>query len=201
MPPLGLQARACSFCGVAGRQALGVGQLFVRRGRRAGRSRRGHGRRRRGRGLSDRGCGGRFRRRALGAHAAANQHAAQEDHDRHHGDGHEQKDQLLAVELYLVESVVGGCGCHRLDVQNAQPIGVKSVILEADLSTSLARFSGANRTSVLRDPDAERHRQRPRFVPIADRARARARPPVWQTSRSWLCRYASASSTWPAALS
>lgn len=59
----------------------------------------------------------RFGRAALSAHAAADEYPAEEDHDRHNGRGHEQEDQLFAVELDFVEAVVSslrrqaGCDC------------------------------------------------------------------------------------------
>jgi hypothetical protein len=39
-------------------------------------------------------------------HTTADHHAAQEDHDRHYGDRHEQKDELLPVQLDFVNSFV-----------------------------------------------------------------------------------------------
>ena len=49
-----------------------------------------------------------LRAAALGADAAADEHPAKEDHDRHDGRRHEQEDQLLSVQLNFVERVVLG---------------------------------------------------------------------------------------------
>jgi hypothetical protein len=43
---------------------------------------------------------------------ATDENAAQENHDRGDGGGHEQKYQLLAVQLYFVKRVVLGVGWH-----------------------------------------------------------------------------------------
>ena len=43
---------------------------------------------------------------ALGADAAPDKHPAQENHDGDDRRGHEQKDQLLSVQLNLVKAVV-----------------------------------------------------------------------------------------------
>ena len=45
--------------------------------------------------------------------AAADEHAAQENHDRHDRRGHEQEHQLLAVQLDFVKGVVLGVGGHN----------------------------------------------------------------------------------------
>ena len=47
-------------------------------------------------------------RRPLHTHTAANHHAAQKNHDGDDGRGHEQKDQLLSIQLYLVKAFI----CH-----------------------------------------------------------------------------------------
>ena len=46
--------------------------------------------------------------RPLHTHTAANHHAAQKNHDGDDGRGHEQKDQLFSIQLYLVKAFV----CH-----------------------------------------------------------------------------------------
>ncbi len=68
-------------------------------------SRRGLGRWRWGRG----GRRGRFPCGVdgLAPDAAADEHAAQEDHDRHDGGRHEEEHELLAAQLNLVKPVVG----------------------------------------------------------------------------------------------
>ena len=43
---------------------------------------------------------------ALGAHAAPDENAAQKNHDRHDRGGHEQKHQLLPVQLDFVKALV-----------------------------------------------------------------------------------------------
>ena len=101
----------------ASRQRLSRTQLGV--GLRAGGT--GEARRRRAGALEATGCGrrrggavaarrwGRVGRSPCRASdAAADQHAAEEDHDRDDGRRHEQEHELLAAQLNLVEAVVGG---------------------------------------------------------------------------------------------
>jgi hypothetical protein len=45
----------------------------------------------------------------LGPNPAANHDAAQENDDRDHRRGHEEEDELFAVQLDLVEAVVRRC--------------------------------------------------------------------------------------------
>ena len=49
---------------------------------------------------------GALRQGAFALHTTTDQHAAQEQDDRHHGEGHEHEHQLLAVQLDLVKAVV-----------------------------------------------------------------------------------------------
>src|SRR5262249_40224040 len=82
-----------------GRGGIGTG----RRRRRGGRRVRGRGRRVRDRAHRDDAVGDGS---ALGTAAAPDEHAQQEDDDRHDGRRHEQEDELFPVQLDLVEAFV-----------------------------------------------------------------------------------------------
>jgi hypothetical protein len=55
------------------------------------------------------------RRAVVNSNTASYEDTAQEDHDRHDRHCHEQEHELLPVELYLVETVVCGGTCHRVE--------------------------------------------------------------------------------------
>src|SRR5262249_41520342 len=123
------------------------------------------------------------------AHAAADQHAEQENRHRHHGGGHEEKHQLLAVQLDLVEAVVLNLVSH-----------VRPIV--ALINESYKRVEAVDSARRSRDPQRPSSRASSCFASVDDGSSASARSAsVRAAARSFDWRYASPSSACVSAVS